>query len=81
MLSNASEMAQKMLQKSIAYFQELNLSLVQFDVSVLLWSASSRATNPLFSTIGRCNFKRLIGRRMESQPAAISTELSWLLVM
>jgi hypothetical protein len=31
----------KMLQDSIAYFLELNLSLVRFDVSVLLWSVSA----------------------------------------
>jgi hypothetical protein len=29
-----------MLQNSTAYFQELRLSFVRFDVSVLLWSAS-----------------------------------------
>jgi hypothetical protein len=31
----------QMLQDSIAYFQELYLFFVRFDVSVLLWSASA----------------------------------------
>jgi hypothetical protein len=31
----------KMLQNSIAYFQELHLFFVRFDASVLLWSAST----------------------------------------
>jgi hypothetical protein len=39
-LSNAWEMS-KTLKKHIACFQELHLSLVRFDVSVLLWSTSA----------------------------------------
>jgi hypothetical protein len=31
----------KLLQNSIACFQEVNLSFVRFDVSVLLWSVSA----------------------------------------
>jgi hypothetical protein len=50
----------KMLQNSIASSQELHLSFVRFDVSVLLWGTSARNQTDdwaLFSTIGRSLFK------------------------